>query len=384
MDPEDRLSGLALVLTGGGARAAYQVGVLAALAERAPGLDIPILTGASAGAINATYLASHRGSLAEAVRGLKNEWARLTSDLMYGRHAPTLIRSVARWLQDTALGRHNGSLSPHGLFDTRPLRAFLEHAIDVRGIGANIDHGRLRAIGLTATSYTSGQTVTFVQGGPGVPVWERTNRVGRRSPLGLDHLMASSAIPLIFPAVRLDDGYYGDGSVRQTFPLSPAIHLGARRILAIGTRPDSRRSPPEPDEGGSPSVTRSLSLLLDSVFMDHLDADAEVLESVNRLQAGCPGGKPVDSYRTVQFLLFRPSRDLGEIAQESEEGLPRIIRSLARRLGTRGRGEAEFLSYLLFDPAFTGKLVDLGYTDGLREWPRLEKLLQEASTPLTN
>jgi len=369
-------TGMALVLTGGGARAAYQVGVLAAIAERMKGIAFPILTGASAGAINAAYLAAHPGSFGEAVQALQEQWARLTADVIYGSRTPTFVRLLARWLEGLALGRRDGSPGGRGVFDTRGLRSFLAASIDFSGIEANIARGRLQAVGLTATSYSTGRTVTYVQGSAEIPVWLRSNRISVRASLTLDHLMASSAIPLIFPAVRLDGEYYGDGSVRQTFPLSPAIHLGARRILAIGTRPNLPNHPPPSLEDQFPSVAQSLGLLLDSVFMDHLDADAEVLESVNRLLAGRSSAEAAPgSFRPVRFLLFRPSRDLGDIARECAAGLPRAIRPLARSFGAEGRGGSDFLSYLLFDPLFTGRLVELGLEDCRREWPRVEALL---------
>jgi len=369
-------NGLALVLTGGGARAAYQVGVLAAIAERSSGVNFQILTGASAGAINATYLAAHPGSLLEAVGALKVHWSRLTADIIYGSRAPTVMRLLARWLEGLAVGRRQDTADVRGVFDVRGLRAFLAEAIDFEGIQRNILQGHLRAVGLTATSYTSGETVTYVEGGQDVPVWQRSNRIAVRSRLSLDHLMASSAIPLIFPAVRLGGEYYGDGSVRQTFPLSPAIHLGAHRILAIGTRSSPLSRPSVVIQEQYPSAAHSLGLLLDSVFMDHLDADAEVLESMNRVLAGTPGDAgPSRPFRHVDFLLFRPSRNLGEIASECADGLPRPIRSIARSLGAEGRGGAEFLSYLLFDPVFTSRLVDLGFSDCQREWKRVERLL---------
>ena len=369
-------NGSALVLTGGGARAAYQVGVLAAIAERTRGQGFPILTGASAGAINAAYLAAHPGNLSEAVQGLKAQWSRLTADIIYGSRTPTFVRLLARWLEGLALGRRDGSPGGRGVFDTRGLRLFLSQAIDFDGIERNIALGRLRAVGLSATSYSSGQTVTYVEGAEDVPVWHRSNRLAIRSRLTLDHLMASSAIPLIFPAVGLDGEYYGDGSVRQTFPLSPAIHLGAQRILAIGTRSSLALRPDPAIPELYPSAAQSLGLLLDSVFMDHLDADAEVLESMNRLLAAPLGDDASPApFRPVEFLMFRPSRNLGDIARECADGLPRSIRSLARAFGAEGRGGADFLSYLLFDPVFTSRLVDLGFADAHREWKKVERLL---------
>jgi NTE family protein len=285
------------------------------------------------------------------------------------------LRLLARWLEGIARGRRDRSARGRGIFDMRALRGFLAEAIDFSGIGRNISRGQLQAVGLTATSYSSGRTVTYVQGGAGIPVWHRSNRVSVQARLTLDHLMASSAIPLIFPAVELDGEYYGDGSVRQTFPLAPAIHLGAERILAIGTRSGLPPPPPVSDEQ-YPSLAQSLGLLLDSVFMDHLDADAEVLERMNRLLPhGGTDRSPSEPCRRVDFLLFRPSRDLGEIARECADGLPRAIRSLARSFGAEGRGGSEFLSYLLFDPSFTSRLVDLGFSDCQREWKKVERLI---------
>jgi len=370
-------NGNALVLTGGGARAAYQVGVLAAIVDRGGGNGFSILTGASAGAINAAYLAAHRGTFREAIQGLRTQWSQLTADIIYGSRTPTFVRLLARWLEALAMGGRQETPGGRGVFDTRGLREFLADAIDFGGIERNISLGRLKAIGLTATSYSSGQTVTYIEGGEHVPLWHRSNRLAVRSRLTLDHLMASSAIPLIFPAVRLGRGYFGDGSVRQTFPLSPAIHLGAERILAIGTRsiPVPAQDPTSPET--YPSAAQSLGLLLDSVFMDHLDADAEVLESMNRLVSTSQNAD-TDSraFRRVEFLLFRPSRDLGDIARECADGLPRAIRSLARSIGAERRGGAEFLSYLLFDPVFTSRLVDLGFEDGQHQWKKVEQLLR--------
>jgi NTE family protein len=375
MDTVHAAAGTALVLTGGGARAAYQVGVLAAMAQQAPGVEFPILTGASAGAINTAFLASHAGPLSSAIHSLKEQWSHLTADRIYGPRAPSLIRSTARWLEQIALGRRDQPSSSRGLFDTRPLRAFLESAIDFEGIEANIARGRLRALALTATSYGTGQTITFVQGTSDVSMWERAHRMGVRARISIDHLMASAAIPLVFPAVLLADGFYGDGSVRQTFPLSPAIHLGAKRILAIGTRPNLAPTASLVGPSSYPSVAQSLGLLLDSVFMDHLDADAEVLQSINRLQfQGSHDNSPL-RFRPVDFLLFRPSQDLGEIARECVGGLPKFLRSVARSVGAEKRGGAEFLSYLLFDPAYTSRLFELGVADGIRDWPLVKKLL---------
>ena len=367
---------MGLVLSGGGARAAYQVGVLRAIAERAPNLDIPIITGVSAGAINTVYLAGHRGSLPDAVAGLTDAWGRLTSEKIYGMHVMVLARAVARWIEQIALGRGNGRPRVLGMLDARPLRAFLAESIDFSGIDSNIEAGRLRAASLDATAYASGVTITFVHGIPGIPAWERAQRAAVRSRLTLDHVMASSAIPLAFPAVKLDGAFYCDGSVRQHYPLAPAIHLGARRILAIG----SGSIPPHVEAPSHsvkyPSAAAAMGLLLNSVFLDALSVDAERLVRINRLIATLPArALPPDGLRAIELLMLRPSRDLGAIAVESSEPLPRTIGLLLRGLGGRREESAEFLSYLLFEPWYTARLIELGYSDTRAQWSAIERFL---------
>lgn len=362
----------ALVLSGGGARAAYQVGVLLALAEEAPEAEFPILTGVSAGAINAAYLAAQESPLDAAARGLRERWAGLSSDMIYGVRTAFLVRSAARWMERMALGRHELPIPVRGLFDTGPLRRYLEGSIRFPGIEANLRSGRLRAVALTASSYALGSTVTFVQGGPDVPIWERVRRFGIRSALTLDHVMASSAIPIIFPAVRLDGGYFGDGSVLQPYPLSPAVHLGARRVLAVSTRPPAGISRRAADPPRHPSPAEALGLLLDSVFMDHLDADAEGLLRLNRLLAALPPGTGApDGLRPIEFMMIRPSRDLGAIALECAAELPKAVRAIMKGMGGEDGRSGHFLSYLLFDPAFTARLIELGKSDARAQAPRL-------------
>jgi NTE family protein len=359
-----------LVLTGGGARAAYQVGVLQTVSERLPDTCLPIVTGVSAGAINAAYLAAAPAPLGTAVRGLKTEWERLRSETIYGKGLGAWLHSAARWIRPGASSRPQAPPEGRAVFDTHALRAFLSDSIRFEGIEENLRSGRLLAAALTATSYETGRSVTFVDGAPEVPLWTRSHRVAVRTRLTLDHVMASSAIPLVFPAVRLNDGFYGDGSVRQTFPLSPAIHLGADRILAIATRP-SQTAP-----GASalpPSPARALGLLLDSVFMDHLDADAEVLGRANRLIEAAGAG--VEGLKPVELLMLRPSRDLESIAAEWSHRLPRTLRLAVQGLGGARPGSLGFLSYLAFDPEFTGRLIELGSADAKSHWALIERFL---------
>jgi NTE family protein len=370
---------LALVLAGGGARAAYQVGVLSAIAERRPDLQIPVMTGVSAGAINTAYLAAHQGNFAARVAGLRGEWARLTPDAVYCVRPVSLFRSVLRWLFRTRFGKRPEPGTVQGLLDLSPLRAFLDESVDLPGIEANIASGQLQAAALSATSYTTGQTVTFMQGAPGIPVWERVQRIGLRAELTVDHIMASAAIPIIFPAVRLPDGFYGDGSVRQIAPLAPAIHLGATRILAITMRSGRAfASVPVLPVGEYPATAEVIGLLFNAVFLDSVDADAERLERINRVLDACaPGASASSRLRPIKLLLLRPSRDLGVLSRGHAETLPKTMRWVVNSIGGRRMRSSDFVSYLLFEPRYTHLLVELGYEDATADWDRIEEFLSE-------
>jgi NTE family protein len=371
------------VLAGGGARGAYHVGVLAGLAERLPGLAFPILTGMSVGAINTIYLAAHAGPLPAALAGLRAEWGRLTSDQVYRVRPAGIARSVVRWAWQRATGRRRDSVGVRGLADTQPLREFLARCVDVRGIDANIVDGRLRSVALSATSYTTGRSVTFVQGDPDTPTWERVQRIAVRSQLTLDHVMASAALPILFPAVRIGDEFYGDGSVRQLAPLAPALHLGAHAVVAISV---GRRSAAlsRARAGDYPSVAEAMGLLFDAVFLDALEVDAERLERVNLLLGALPPGAPAPGgLRPVELLLLHPTRDLGSLAAGQGRLLPRGVRRVIRALGGQGHTPSEFLGFLLFHPTHTARLVEVGYEDVGAQWPAIERFferLQRADT----
>lgn len=355
---------LALVLSGGGARAAYQVGVLSALAEIAPDLHIPILTGVSAGAINTVYLASHQGPFHHGVAGLAAEWRRLTPERVFAVRPVHLGRAVLRWVLNMIRRRSVPRPSLRGLMDADPLRGFLATRMDVDGIQRNIAAGRLRAAALSATRYSTGETITFVQGAPDLRLWTRHMRVAVRARLTVDHLMASAAIPLIFPAVRVGDAFYGDGAVRQTAPLAPAIHLGAGRIIAISMR---NRDPVGGDVGEAeyPVAARVFGLLMHSVFLDSLDADAERLQRLNDLLALLPDPHAAPhGIRRVDLLMLRPSRDIGGLAGERTLHMPAAVRFLVSSIGGSGRARtSDFLSYLMFEPGYLGLLMELGYGD---------------------
>src|SRR6266853_3527016 len=324
---------LALVLAGGGARAAYEVGVLSAIAELAPGLEFPIVTGVSAGAINAVYLAAHGESLSVAVAALRDHWRQLVVDRVYRIQAWRLARAICRGVVGTVLGTGSQPAVVRGLLDSRPLREFLAARVDFRGIDAKIAAGRLRAVALSTTSYASGETVTFVHGSADAPTWRRALRSAVRARLTLDHVLASAALPILFPAVRLGDAFYGDGSVRQTAPLAPAIHLGARAILAITQRsePEVTASPvPTPALHDYPTLAEVIGLLLHAIFLDALEADAERIERINRTLARVPAGAAPEDLRPVSLLMLRPSRNLGALAAGCGAKLPPAIRWVVR------------------------------------------------------
>ncbi len=266
-----------------------------------------------------------------------------------------------------------------GLVDLEPLREFLNGSINFSGIDAKIASGRLRAIALSATSYGSGEVVTFVHGGPDAPTWRRALRRAVRASLSLDHVMASCALPVLFPTVRIEGAFYGDGSVRQTAPLSPAIHLGARGILVVTQQGDPRQAMTHAKQRDYPTFAEVVGLLLHSVFLDALEADVEQIERVNRMLAQWPAGPAPDGLRPISLLVLRPSRNLGALARGTGAALPSLLRWSVRMMGGERAAGADFLSYLVFDPTYTNTLIELGYEDGQAAWGRIEPFL-EATT----
>lgn len=368
---------LALVLSGGGARAAYQIGVLQAIAEIAPELDIPILTGVSAGAINTMYLGAHPGPLRKAVDHLRGAWLRLTPDQVYSVPPIRLGRSLAKWGVNFLLQRRQSSPSLHGVMDMLPLRRFLQQSVDFDGIQENLKAGRLRAIALSTTCYTNGHTVTFVEGAEDVPMWHRHLRYSVREELSLDHLMGSAAIPLMFPAVQIRNAFYGDGGVRQSAPLAPAIHLGAKKILAIAMRARGVGAATVPvGIDDYPTAAEVLGLLFHAVFLDSLDADAERLVRINHLLRDQTGAHE-SGLRPVELLVLRPSRDVSELAEGKAIKLPLTVRTVLRSIGGERARSAGFLSYLLFEPEYTGRLMDLGLEDGRQQREKIEQFLEK-------
>ena len=366
----------ALVLSGGGARGAYQVGVLKFIARQRPELGFPILTGVSAGAINATFLAGRPGTFAEAVDQLAGHWTSLSTKRVFRADIPSLAMNVLRVLLN--LGSGGSRLAPRvrGLVATDPLAEFLEGLIDSDAITANIDAGRLRALAVSATSYGSGRTVTFVQAEEEVQTWERVRRLAIKTRIGTEHVMASAAIPVFFPACAIEGRYFGDGSLRQSHPLAPAIHLGADRILAVSSRWRPAAPPVMETSEVYPPAAQLIGLLLNSIFLDNLDVDAERLRRINYLISRVPESRRwLLTEKEVRLLVLRPSSDIGRVAKEFEQSMPASVRYLIRGLGTRRISSSDLVSYLLFESDYLSRLIELGERDAERNWLQIRRFL---------
>lgn len=377
----------ALVLSGGGARGAYQVGVLRQIARQHPELSFPVITGVSAGAINATFIASHPGEFPDATDELAELWSELSTSRVMRSDIPSLLTNALRIAGNVVSGGSRIAPPVRGLVDTKPLRVFLTSVVDSRAIQAKIDAGRLEALAVSATSYRTGDSITFVQGRPELEMWSRFRRHARAERITVDHVMASAAIPLFFPGCLVDGEYFGDGSLRQTYPLSPAIHLGADRVLAISSRfaDASETEGQEEEEDAYPTAARVLGLMLNSIFLDHLDADAERLERVNQLlQRVDPKRSWLVPEREVDLLVIRPSLDIGRIAARYERQMPRTLRYLIRGLGTRRGSGADLLSYLLFEPRFLSELIELGERDARLNRVRISHFVEGCAPHLSS
>jgi NTE family protein len=359
-------SDLGVVMGGGGARAAYQVGMLRCLAKRFPDLRVPYITGVSAGAINAVHLASHHGSFLQAVDELTQLWANLRIQDVFRVDSWSLAKNAVRWANQLTSGGTTVDWV-RGLVDTQPLRDYLDEVLhpvrgECTGISFNLERGKLDALAISTSSYNSGRSVTWIQGRH-VQEWERPHRVARAATITIEHVMASAALPILFPAVQLGGSWYGDGGIRLTEPLSPAIHLGAERIIAVST---SHRLPDD-TKGQAivhdyPPPAQIVGVLLNSIFLDLLDADAQRVQRINALIERLPADER-EGLRAVKLLTIRPSVDLGKLANQFEPDLPRAFRFMIRGLGTRDLESPDFLSLILFTPAYLRTLMDLGEQD---------------------
>lgn len=372
---------IALMLGGGGARAAYQVGVLHYMSEAFPDFRFALLTGVSAGAINTTHLANHVGTFRQATNSLVQNWKHLSADRVFDVNSGFAVMRQL-FTDRSPESRTAEAMRQRGVLDPSPLRSFLykkmaAHDNTLRGINQNIRTGWLKGVAVVTTSYTTGQTVTWVQGRT-FDEWERPDRVGRETELSIEHVMASTALPLVFPPVRIGEAWYGDGGVRLMAPLAPAVHMGATRIMVIANRyKPSQEEAEQPAVQGHPPLAQVMGVLVNAVFTDALEQDAENLRRINRLvrQRAVQNGQ---AERVIDLLQLRPSVSLSAFAHEYVEELPATIRYVIGGAGSSEVRNADWMSVLLFARGYIERVLEIGYHDARRQHDKIAAFVADA------
>ena len=369
----------ALVLTGGGARAAYQIGVLKGIAQFMPrnhGIPFPIICGTSAGSINAVALASYASCFHLGVKKLEWVWKNLTTDKIYLSDASHVLTHLSQGMFSSFQADY-ANKSPSSILNNKPLRLLLKKVIDFKRIDKNILSGYLSALAISASSYTTGETNSFYQSNQNIEPWLRANRRGTHAQITCDHLMASSAIPIVFPSVKIGHEYFGDGSVHQLSPLSPAIHLGAKKIFIIGVE-----QPKEPlhkleNNPHHPSIATIAGHMLDSIFAETLQSDIERMQRINNTLSLITEDQRTtqEGLKNIDSFVINPSHNFNTIALKYYHRIPLSIRLLLRSIGVSDESESSILSYLLFDQFFCRDLIDLGYKDALNQETNIRQFL---------
>ena len=377
-DQDSKKPVVGLILVGGGARAAYQVGVLKAISDCVPRRTrnpFPVICGTSAGAINGAILAINAGRFTLGVKRLSRVWRNFEVGHVFDAGAWGLAKSGAHWLLAMMLGGL-GRYSPYSLLDRRPLAQLLRRLVPCELIQESIDRGDLKAFSVTASGYTSGQSFIFYQGHSDIKPWRRVQRLGIPAKITVKHLLASSAIPFVFEAVKLRREYFGDGSMRQVAPISPALHLGADRVLVIGVRHEKEDTPIRMKSVNYPSVAQVAGHVLDSIFLDSLETDLERLTRINNTVSMIPSHHLEEgnvSLRPVDVMVVSPSEDIRSIASRNTGDLPWALRLLLKGVGALNKNGSNLISYVLFEKGYCRELIDLGYKDTIQ---RKEEILE--------
>lgn len=364
-----------IVLSGGGARGAYQAGVLKALSEilrGQSGFPFEVIVGVSAGSINATGLACFSENFSDAASRLEHIWGHLTSDQVIRTDVKSLSKIGATWIKDLSLGGAFGGGHARGLLDTSPLRELLLKSYFPERTKKNLEAGNFHALAISSTNVYTNNSVSFVQGQENATLWSRHKRISEKTNIRVDHIMASSAIPIFFPTIDIDGRHFTDGCIGNIAPLSPAVHLGADRILAVGVRSFGMESETNLGPRTQPTMAHMSGLLLNAVFMDAIEMDIQRMLRINEVLELTPKH---DHWKPIKILQISPSESIGAVAEQYYKNIPRVVRYLMRGLGDQGSVE-EIASYLLFDTSFCSRLIEMGYNDALRVRGKVEELMK--------
>ncbi len=362
---------IGLVLSGGGARAAYQVGVLKAICRLMPadsGNPFKVISGTSAGAINAVALASYAGHYRQGIRHLERAWKNFSCDQVFRSDFISVLGWSVKFFLNTLFAYKAGE--PVSLLDNSPLRKLLKKMISFENIQKAIDNKDLHALAVTASGYASGESVSFFQANKSIKNWQRLRRIGVRSRINLDHLMASSAIPAVFPAVKINREFFGDGAIRQLAPISPSLHLGADKILVIGVSDTTHKRKPRETMKHYPSMAKIMGHMFDAAFIDSMESDVERLTRINTTLGKIPEKVMIEqgiNLRPVDILEINPSTSIDAIAARHMRELPRSLRFFFKGSGATHKGSSSVLSYLLFERGFCRDLIQHGYEDAMKQ-----------------